>query len=843
MKKHVLLILCLGSVLGLNIYFRLFPAYFPQFKAQAKETIEDRVYQEISKDIDKKFSDFATLARDKLIGRAVAEYNKNNKKTIKSQINGEYSKLKDRYQDESGQTYLLELDGWSWARYTDNVLRFGRPGDRIVAGEQIDSLMLAPSGSPLSWNSFLFYFCAWGYKLLLLFNKSIPLLRFLFYIPVFFAIIFIITLYMFCFYRWGNLGAVIACLFVGLSPIFLSRSCAGWFDTDILNLLFPLLILWVYLKAYAAVYLKARIFCLVFSAFCLGLFSFTWGYWWFIFLLIFVYELYFSATLFLPLHRYKQANLTLAKQHLFSFGLFTVSGLLGVVLFSGVGPLKYLYFQIEQALNLNNPLMISVWPNVYYTVAELGKPNLAGLNGYIGGPVLSVSSFAFLVMLFLRTRHKSGNFSFQRECITILTFWFLAMLFACFKGTRFIIFLLLPLGVSLGWVISEAYHFFKKKNMAVTVFVMLVFLSILAQSCLTNAYNAAEHAFPLMTDTWHNLLVKIKNQTPANAVINSWWDYGDWYKAVSGRRVIFDGQSQNEPQAYWMANVFISGNEEEALAILRMLNNGGNKAFNIINQRLLDPFKSLLLLKKILLSKCEEAKVTLLEFLPPGEADNVLRLLFDKPQAAYLIVDYTMLNKMGAISFLGNWDATKAYLAQGILKKEEKPKAIDYLLKLGLDKQKLQRRYEEAGLIPPKNLNNWISRRTIFRGGLFRGIRVNDNLVVFNKNMIYNPKDNSVYLYSSEAGNYKMPKSVSVFSKGKLERFNYPDNDLDVAALIFKEPDSYRAILLDSQLTDSMFVRLYFFGGSGLKYFKPFSEVNDGEKYIRVFEINWSADE
>jgi len=837
MKRRLILILSLGLVLGLNIYFRTFPINFPQLKSQARNTIEDKIYQDITKEIDKQFPEINKLARSALIKSSVSKYMKNNKLTVESEIQQEYLKLKDKYQDTGRQTYLMELDCWHWARYTENVYRLGHPGDQIINSRQKDNLMLAPFGTYLPWNHFLFYFSAWLYKIFSLIFSGIPIFTFLFYLPLFFVTIFIIVLYLFCFYRWGNLCAALTCIFVGLSPAFLSRSYAGWFDMDIFNLFFPFLICWTYIKAYDTLSFKSRIVWLCFSAFCLGLFCFTWVNWWFILFIIVAYEVYSSITLVFYHYHHKNDNIILLKRHIFTFFLFLVFSLFWIVLYSGVEPLRALYSQIKGALVLNSPLIDSIWPNVFFTVGELRQANLFQIADNIGSPTLFILSFACLSILFLRILRNPKYIGFEREFMTILVFWFVGMLFACSKGERFSMFLLIPLGIGLGRLIGDVYRSFKEKKQI--AFVILMSMLILNIELINNASSIAKRLFPMMDDTSYKVLIAIGQKTPKDAVINSWWDFGDWFKAVSHRRVIFDGQSQNIPQAYWMANVLLSSNEKEAIGILRMLNNGGNKAFEIINQHLREPFLSVLLLKRIIGSDPQRAKEILLKFLPSQKIDEVIRLIFGKPQSAYFVVDYTMLNKIYSISFLGNWDFTKVYLSRNLNKKDE-DKALDYLIKSGIGKQEAERFYQEARLIYPKNLHNWISHPVRFYSKLIKG-QEKDNIILFDNGMVYNPEEKTVYLYPLGGGGYKIPKSLFLFNENRMEEITYPNNDLDYSALVFKAQDGYQSILLDHELANCIFVRLYFLEGNGLLYFKPLIEEKDeNNNYIRVFEIIWS---
>jgi len=842
MRKNILLVIFLGAVLGINIYFRLFTIYFPKLKDVSRNTVEQKTREDIVKDIDNKYPGFNQLAKNRLIEKSLQEYKKNNAPDIKNRIQQEYRTLKDKYQDETGQTYLLELDCWHWARYTENVYRFGHPGDKVVNGKQMDTLMFAPSGSILPWSQFLFYLSARLYKAFSFIYKPIPIYHFLFYLPLFFVTIFLIALYLFCFYHWGNLAAVMACLFIGLSPIFLLRSCAGWFDTDILNLLFPLLIVWMYLKAYTAVSLRARLIYLCFSAFWLGLFSYTWINWWFIFLVILIYETYSFATSLLLPHFRKYEGLPSLNKRFFTLGLFLIFSFFWVILFSGPEPLRILYAQIKQAASLNSPLVFSVWPNVFSTVAELEKSNLINIGSLTGDLPTFAGAFACLIMLFFRTLHNRERLVFKRECAIILFFWFLSMFFACFKGARFTMFILIPLGVALGWILDEAYNYFKKINIWATVIVG-IFVAFFCVQFTNNAKKSMRNVFPLMTDTWYKTLAKINRQTPDNAVINSWWDFGDWFKAVARRKVIFDGQSQNTPQAYWMANVLITGNEEQAVRILSMLNNGGNKAFEIINQNLKNPIASRLLLEKILLVEEAKAKDILLRTLPPADTEKVLALVFGKPGNAYLVVDYDMLRIIKSTSFLGNWDPIKVYLSQGAGKRKA-AQTLDYFINLGYNKQQLDKYYQEASILSGQDFNKWVSHVLKFNSPVLKGDE-KDGIVLFDRGLVYNPKEKTVYCYSADDSSYKIPKSLFLFNQDKFEENAYEKNDYDFSVLIFKDKEDYRAILLSPELAKSMFVRLYFLNGAGLGHFKPFitQEDKDDENtdYIRVFEINWSV--
>lgn len=767
MKKDVFFrVISLVLVLGLNLYFRSFTINFPQLRQQARNEIEQKTHQRVSAYINKKFPRRDNLAKKKLIKQRLASFRKRNRVRLNKLIDKRYLELKDKYQDENGTTYLMELDCWHWARYTENVLRLGHPGDTTKNGRQWDNLMLAPQGAGVG-NPFLFYLSAFLYKIFSYFWPT-PLFTFLFYLPLFFTAVFITVLYFFTL-RWGNLCALISSLFVGLAPIFLPRNSAGWFDTDILNLLLPLLVVWMYILAYDTQNRKKRIFWIVLSGFWVGLFSYAWIGWWFIFLIVITSQFY-------------------NKERLLYLGLFLGASLFWIIVFSGTGPLFSLFRQVREALTLNSPQLVSVWPNTFATVSEFRKASLLQIIDVTGGVYLAIPAFFCLLNLLLDVLRKAKKETPGEQTGIILAVWFCFMFFASYKGgIRFAMFLLLPLGISLGRIMNEAYAFFRENRKNLGVWLILLISSGFIVNFALNGYKAASKIFPLMDDTWHRMLSALKEKTPEDAVINSWWDYGDWFKAVSRRRVIFDGHSQNTPQAHWVARVLLANDEEEAVNILRMLNNGGNQGFEIINAQLQNPYQSSFLLNRAL--RREPQAIAAL----PAQVHKFLSL---KPAKAYFIVDYSMLSMMQSISFLGNWDF------QG----------------------------EAKRLVLPATSK--------FYTGLLKG-QDKGEVALFEKGLVYIPHKGEIYAYSQEGGDFLKPQSLFILKDGELQETIFSRSQLEYSILVLPAKEGYQAIKLSPALAKSLFVRLYFLNAAGLRHFKPFLEEKTGEGYIRVFEIIW----
>jgi hypothetical protein len=268
------------------------------------------------------------------------------------------------------------------------------------------------------------------------------------------------------------------------------------------------------------------------------------------------------------------------------------------------------------------------------------------------------------------------------------------------------------------------------------------------------------------------------------------------------------------------------------MGILRMLNNGGNKAFEVIDKYLNDPQKSVLLLESVISLSPGNAQKVLLDFLPYPVAAEVLRLLFTKPPDAYFIVDPTMQSKISAISYLGNWNFSKVYMAQNF-NKEEKDQITDYLIRLGRNREEVQRLYQEAFLISTKDLDSWLSRPLQFYSGIVGGQKKGDT-VIFSNGFLYNPNGQTIY-----TNDRQIPRSLFVLKDDNLVENIYTNGNLNFSALVVKNQESYGLILLDRALANSLFVRLYYFGGGGLRHFSPFIDAVEGNEHIRVFKIIW----
>ncbi|MBI2111338.1 MAG: hypothetical protein HYT44_02990 [Nitrosarchaeum sp.] len=69
-------------------------------------------------------------------------------------------------------------------------------------------------------------------------------------------------------------------------------------------------------------------------------------------------------------------------------------------------------------------------------------------------------------------------------------------------------------------------------------------------------------AYPVSTNDWLESMEWIKNNTPKDAVIASWWDYGYWISTLAERASIADNSTLNDQIIKNLAKMFISSPEE-----------------------------------------------------------------------------------------------------------------------------------------------------------------------------------------------------------------------------------------------------------------------------------------
>jgi hypothetical protein len=308
--------------------------------------------------------------------------------------------------------------------------------------------------------------------------------------------------------------------------------------------------------------------------------------------------------------------------------------------------------------------------------------------------------------------------------------------------------------------------------------------------------------------------------------------------------VTFDGGCQDTPQAHWIGRVLLTDNEQEAVAILRMLDCGGSTATDILQNATQDSYIAVKLAKEIIMQSQEEAIQTLIEHNISAEiAEEVVQYTHCTPPEDYFITSQDMVGKSAVWGHFGSWDFDKAYVVN-TMNAYDKDTALQMIAKnLEISAEEAEQLYTEA---KANDANTWISpwpsyvsmptecwqesTQLVCSSGLMLNLTNGDALIQTSDGLMH-PYE---LLFLAPDGSFNTTKyntSLLVAADGK-----------SYSAAIIPEGNGFRGFMMDSLLTKSMFTRMFFFKGHNLGCFDLFDYQSTvtGES-IYVWKVDWNC--
>jgi len=88
-------------------------------------------------------------------------------------------------------------------------------------------------------------------------------------------------------------------------------------------------------------------------------------------------------------------------------------------------------------------------------------------------------------------------------------------------------------------------------------------------------------AFKVESNDWIDALSYIRERTPEDSVIISWWDYGYWIRVIGNRTTLVDNATLNTTKIALVGKMFLS-NEEEAIKMIKELAPGKNNVYIVV---------------------------------------------------------------------------------------------------------------------------------------------------------------------------------------------------------------------------------------------------------------------
>ena len=574
-------------------------------------------------------------------------------------LTGIPSDEKAYYEDQNGLPYMYELDSYYNYRMTKDYINHGYLGDILINGKSWDLHSYFPPGRSAEYPPLIVYIATLFYSFVNLFGST-PLIVTCFWLPAFVGPLAGVVAYLFVRRFTNEYGAVAAGILTVTAPIYFFRTVPGWFDTDMFNVLFPLLIMWFITEATCTEDNKKIATFTFLASFSTFLFALAWEGWFYAFYMMIISLLIYLAVA--KIRGFKTGYI------LKVLGLFMFLTILFIIP-TGVSDLGSLVNPVNFMSSSNQ----TAWPNVYVSVSELEQPSieeaLAGVGpAFLGGILGLLWIFRVLINKKLKKRFLSRMTWFLYSLLVIWTF---IGIFSLKEGVRFLMLLVPPMVVSCGIMVgiavdylcilkkSEKFTIFKRRKNLVKLIALCILLVITVPAVL-NVYEDFSTLKPSANDDLWNAAVWINNNTSNDTVIISDWDYGHFLTAIADRPVSVDGGSQNSPRVYWINRAFTTDNESLSLGIFNMIATSGDLGHITLDKYTGNTTKSVEILNNILGVNRETAETILMDSygLNQTAAEDVLQYTHPTNPCHFVVLTSGVKGAYWIFHF-GTWDFNK----------------------------------------------------------------------------------------------------------------------------------------------------------------------------------------
>ena len=869
----------------------------------ARNSVINSIRSQIRASIDQQYPNLPDANKNALVDTELQKIISQNKRQIDEQIKATSNYFKTFFQDENGRRYMPDIDPYYWFRYAKNIVEHGHPGDIIKDNRPFDNHQLAPIGRFVFPDMFHAYFSAYFYKFLHFFVPDLTLMRSMFYTILFFSALCVLLVFLIARKIANNVGGFFAGTMMAINGAFLSRTLHP--DNDIWVIFFPLVVTWLFVITMDVKNLIKIVLITVVAGFFTGLFTIAWNGWWYIFdfllATIGVTFLYLVLINFSELRRNIRlilSNITLRNIVVVGF-IYFFSTALFVVLFSGWATFRNSFLGPLGFPSIKAPVTTSLWPNVLTTVAELNEGSINGIINSVGGPFLFFISLVGLILavsrtegikkfdfiyiigtvlfygiyfLFIRLGFNISVFvlliwimlpillrivisiykkdpSYDFKLSILLSLWVVSTIFASIKGIRFTLLLAPAFSVAFGVALGKAYTYLSKLltkefkiYKAIGNSILIVLLLLMYVGPIRGAIGASSSDIPIINDAWYNALIAIKQNSSENAIITSWWDFGHHFKAIADRPVTFDGTTQVFPPAHWVGKILMTDNEVKAIGILRMLDCGSNNAFAELDNINNDTHSSLKILNEIILLYKDRSSKKLLAYgLNQQQIEKILSFTHCQPPEAYFIASEDMIGKSGVWSHFGSWNFERADIWQNARKMPQE-KAVTYMMeKFNYTEERAENIYFEIQAITSDSeANAWVAPWPGY-GGTVGCSKNKQEIYVCSNGFQINLSNYDIFAISQQG--IVRPKLAAFTTENGLFKKEFNGTTLDFGATIVpKNENELEVVLSSKELTGSIFTRMFYMQGHGLRYFKLFNHQRGlTGTDIYVYKIDWEG--
>jgi dolichyl-diphosphooligosaccharide--protein glycosyltransferase len=513
---------------------------------------------------------------------------------------------KEEYFYDTDKPVLATADGYVYLRYAEDFengeFKFGGIDEYKNAPENflnVDDKYKAFYPYILPLNSFLYYL---GHKL-----TGINLDLFSSYLAPILAILVVIPIALLFYRKNLYLTALSGSLISVISYMYVVRTSFARPDTDVLNLFFPFMIVYLSYRFLVEDNLK-KIYIL---SILLGITHLLY-YWWYlhpninlVFFLILIGLVIFTKDNRKEL--YKPLGI-----------IFIISGIF-IYIF---GAIKDIFGQIRAYIIVEAPTYEGLdieFPNVTVAVQELQKFSLSKLSFLtVGNEIILIMGFIGIILFFIK---------FWRTALLLLPIFLIGLL--TFKsGNRFSIYLAPFIGIGFGYILDILINKVREEN-KLKIF-SLAFVSTVLVLLFLNLKSLSFIHKPILPSKEARDFYILRENLPQKAWIWTWWDMGYPIEYIMRKTTYADGSFPNMPKLYFIAKSFTTSDEKETYYLIKTLSYLG----------------TIELIKKLFINKIPLEKIS--QSLNPKSKRKI-----------YVLYSKDMIGKFIWIGYFGSWDFQK----------------------------------------------------------------------------------------------------------------------------------------------------------------------------------------
>jgi len=872
LKKHAFLIALLtvlilqfvpngnGTYPWGGIWMRMQVKDLPMAESAAASSVENYITNQVNTEVQQKYPNLPEENRKKVADDLKKKIKEENKDQFASETKRLAQEVRNQYSyEENNQTFLYmpDIDPYFYLRYARNIVEKGHVYDELKDGKPWDNHMIAPIGAPAdqTWHAPML---ALIYRIHSTFDKSTTLMNSACYFPIIFIFLSLIFTFFVAYRISGPVGGVFATTILAILPAVMGRTPWGHADTDAYNIFFPILIIWLLFEALSAKTTKKQAIFGGLTGLAFVCFAKFWMGWWYLidfvgaaFAIAIIADIIMNSALLKQGFNHFWQHSQTKKFAIIGISLFVAGAIFSTFTIGFTNFFPGPIITAIQSTALKEATAPGLWPNTLTTVAELNPGSIAATINSVGGKAVFLIGILGIILLLLRKDEK-GKYDLTYSAL--LAIWFLGTMYMAIKGTRFILLIGPAFAIAFGagaGIIYQKVSVIAEKHLRVHKIITGVLIIAVIAIIIINpakagvhmakdSYNSVINDVPLVNDAWWNALTKIKDNSQPNAIINSWWDFGHHFKYIADRAVSFDGASQTLPHAHWVGRVLQTDNEDEAIAILRMLDCGAHTSYDVALETLKDPLTTTDFIKSIIMMDKETARQAVKK---AGVPEKVLELTHCNPPEDFFIASGDMVSKSGVWAHFGLWNFDKAEMWIKWRLMDEKTAIPKMAERFNITEDAAKKLYKEANNLDTEEAANaWISPWPHYVMQDPASCSTEGELLKCGSITI-NMTDGQASLRTNQGtGNLN---KVIIYDKKGNKKVHETQGGNNVVAILWPTASGMNAIAAFPELADSIFTRLYYMGGLGLKHFKPFDTQSQifGAGMIYTYKIDWESNE